>query len=77
MTTILDDIFKPIPSLKIMHLKYLKQKLLAKNFEEIERMAELTRHYNKAMLILKDEHKKNREDLNKVCFKLRGLDCGN
>lgn len=74
MTTILDDIFKPIPNLKIMYLRYLKNKLLAKNFEEIERMAELTRHYHKAMLILKDEHKQNRENLYKVCFKLRGLD---
>ena len=75
--TIVDSLFEPIfPSLKVLFLRYLKNRCLARNYDGLERISELTKQYKKTMAILQAQHKKDSEELHKICFKLRGLDHG-
>lgn len=75
--TLVDSLFEPVfPSLKVLFLRYRKNRCLVRNYDGLEKMSELTKQYNRSMSILKAQHKKDSEELHKICFKLRGIDHG-
>jgi hypothetical protein len=73
--TLVDELFAPIlPSLKLWFYKKLKATALAQKYKDLEEEKEFRRMCKEIEKQMQAKHKVNTEKLDKLCFKVKGLD---